>query len=620
MTPAEPSISSGTSLSGDSRLEQLRSRRQASTVRPPSVGSARSGASGQSFADRLNSRTREGSSQRRDSVLNRLVAKRQSDTAQRRDVALSRKPSASTPAGSREGSVSGRGPGGGQRPSPERDVSGDRVRLDARGGTAVPRTRPTGIDRIREATRGRIGDRRAKSSTLSRSGKIDRSERVRIAGSEPRHRDSLRPRLDDYARRSGGRIHRPYTPRHSQVVYRDRPDLIRHHPHHVHMYRDRYHRLTHRIIWPRYHYPVYYRWGPYYRSHWVYPYYHRKYVFVSLGGWWPWHYRYSRYYWYGYHPYIWYGYHPVPREVAVGSTNYYTYNYYTGEGDTVVADSGALPYGIDEATLANVQERLAQQQAGEPAAQTQADVLFESGVKSFEAGQFAGASQAFAQAMTLAPDDMILPFAYSQALFANNQYSESAEVLRAALEEVSPEEQGVFYPRGLYADDDALFSQIEALLDKVETYGFDADLQLLLGYHLLGVGEIDYARAPLEQAAGDLQNAKAAKVLLDLLDKMAEASAATAAGSGSTPSSGVTIGPSNAGAVASPAPQSPGMSDAAKADILERAKAASAPSSAGAGGGSTVTVPASPVNSQAGKKEDDESPTKQNISPVPGGQ
>ena len=92
------------------------------------------------------------------------------------------------------------------------------------------------------------------------------------------------------------------------------------------MYYDPYNRLHHRVIWPTYYYPVYYPFGPSVYCDYVWPYYHRKYVFISLGGWWPYDYTYRRYYWYGYHPYVWYGYYPVAREVAVGSDNYYTYN------------------------------------------------------------------------------------------------------------------------------------------------------------------------------------------------------------------------------------------------------------------------------------------------------
>lgn len=320
-----------------------------------------------------------------------------------------------------------------------------------------------------------------------------------------------------------GRIHRSHTVR-PRVVYRDRPDLVRHKPRHTYVYRDPYGRLSHRIIWPRYYYPIYYTWGPYRTFHWVYPYYHRKYVFVSLSGWWPWDYDYVRYYWYGAHPYAWMGYYPVPRQVQGDTYNYYTYNYYTGDGNDQAAavsqtSSGGLPYGIDAETYARVQQRLREQQLSEPATPTLVDSQFEAGVTSFEAGNYTEAAQAFASAMDMAPDDIILPFAYAQALFADGRYSEAAEVLRAALSNASPEQEGVFYPRGLYADDDVLFGQIEALLDKVDAYGFDADLHLLLGYHLLGVGEIEYARGPLEQAGKDIRNAEAAELLLEVLDK-----------------------------------------------------------------------------------------------------
>ncbi len=324
---------------------------------------------------------------------------------------------------------------------------------------------------------------------------------------------SLRTRLD-------GR-----RPLYLHARYYDRPDLVRHSYRHIHTYYDHYDRLCHRIIWPRYYYPVCYWFGPRLVVRHVYPYYHRKYVFVSLGGWWPWHCSYVRYYWYGWHPYVWYGYYPVAREVVTGANNYYTYNYYydsTDEGSSIAASySSDAP--LDQSTWENVRDKLDQQ----PGPQTLADTRFEEGVKSFEAGNYDVAVQRFAAAMALAPDDMILPFAYAQALFADRQYSKAAGVLREALTKVTPEKEGVFYPRGLYANDDVLFAQIENLVDKLDRFGYDADLQLLLGYHLLGIGETGYAREPLERASQDIENAESARILLKLLEKM-EAEAASA--------------------------------------------------------------------------------------------
>jgi tetratricopeptide (TPR) repeat protein len=204
----------------------------------------------------------------------------------------------------------------------------------------------------------------------------------------------------------------------------------------------------------------------------------------------------------------------MAREVRSDTYNYYTYNYYS--------DDGVATYGSSQVANADVFENLGPQ-AVEPEQATLADVYFEEAVKAFEAGKYNIAVEKFAKAIELAPDDMILPFAYSQALMANEQYSEAARVLRAALAKVRPEKEGVFYPRGLYPDEDTLLEQIDRLAEKAELYGFDADLQLLLGYQLLGIGDVDRAVAPLMKASKDLVNADAAAVLLEILEKIKNA-------------------------------------------------------------------------------------------------
>jgi tetratricopeptide (TPR) repeat protein len=200
---------------------------------------------------------------------------------------------------------------------------------------------------------------------------------------------------------------------------------------------------------------------------------------------------------------------------------------------------------------------------------------------------------------------VILPFAYAQALFANGQYSEAAEALRAALKNASPEKEGVFYPRGLYSDDEALFAQIEKLLDKVDAYSFDADLQLLVGYHLLGVGETEYAREPLEQAGKDLRNAQAAKVLLDVLNKQ-EAAGTASPDSGNLSGAGaVTPG------VAAPSTSSKSnVLDRIKNSALDEAKKEAPADNAEPNSGTTdkpsgTVSPGAPLQSSPAKKEDD---------------
>ena len=233
-------------------------------------------------------------------------------------------------------------------------------------------------------------------------------------------------------------------------------------------------------------------------------------MFISLGGYWPLGYSYTRYYWYGCHPYNWYGYYPIAREVRSPSYNYYTYNYYSD------GDGGYQPA---QTVNSEIFENLAEQTA-EPQQPTLADVYFEEAVKAFEVAQYNTAAMKFAKAVELAPEDMILPFAYGQALLASQQYSKAAEVLRGALAKVSPEKEGVFFPRGLYPDEESLLKQIDMLAERAAQFSFDADLQLLLGYQLLGIGQHDRAVEPLMNAGRDLDNAKAAAVLMELLEKI----------------------------------------------------------------------------------------------------
>ena len=115
---------------------------------------------------------------------------------------------------------------------------------------------------------------------------------------------------------------------------------------------------------------------------------------------------------------------------------------------------------------------------------------------------------------------MVLPFAQSQAFLASEKYAQAAQVLRTALLKVTPEKEGVFYPRGLYQDDDVLLKQIDQLKAKAAQDSSNADLQLLLGYQLLGTGEIDSAVEPLHQASLDSTNNQAATTLIKLLDQI----------------------------------------------------------------------------------------------------
>ncbi|MFA5553619.1 MAG: hypothetical protein WCZ89_00505 [Phycisphaerae bacterium] len=282
-------------------------------------------------------------------------------------------------------------------------------------------------------------------------------------------------------------------------------------------------RVFTQVIWPTYYYPVYYSYGPRIVYHYVRPYYHRKYVFVSIGGWWPSHYSSVRYYWYGWHPYYWYGSYPAVYEVAGNTYNYYTYNTYTAAPDNTAVTVGPLA-SVDETTFADVRERLAQQAQQTPQ-KTDVDKLFEEGVLAFEQGNYRIAADALANAAALEPDDLILPFAYAQALFADDQFYEAADVIRGALAKLPPDQQGIFFPRGLYTEDEILFKQIERLENRINILSQDGNLKLLLAYQYLGTEQYDLAEETLAQAALYPNNAQAAQIMLSLIEKIRDADA-----------------------------------------------------------------------------------------------
>ncbi len=174
-----------------------------------------------------------------------------------------------------------------------------------------------------------------------------------------------------------------------------------------------------------------------------YPFYHRKYIFFSLGGYWPGHYVYRRYYRYGYHPYQWYGRYPAIRVLGLHGNYYYSYEPYSTSGGYAFPDYDAY--------------------VPEPADETLADIYFEEGVRAFENGSYALAAEKFMQAIDVAPEDIVLPFVYVQAVFAIGDYGNAVAWLRHALSGLPAGESEIFYPRGLYRDDGTLQGQIDEL-------------------------------------------------------------------------------------------------------------------------------------------------------------
>jgi Tfp pilus assembly protein PilF len=271
-------------------------------------------------------------------------------------------------------------------------------------------------------------------------------------------------------------------------------------------------------VWPSYRRTVFYGYGPSYTVSYVYPSYHRRYVFVSVGGYWP-GYTYQRYYWYGCHPYVWYGAEPTP-VIVENTTNVYTYT----PGPLVAGSYYAGVQVPDYDGLAAIGQKINTQAAQEPAVPPQntseTDKLFDEAVKAFESQDYAGAAEKLRTAVRMEPNDVVLPFAYAQTLFAMTEYEKAAAVLYTALTEMGPKKQDVFYPRGLYKDEAVLDGQIKNLQRAVLMDPQNAEMQLLLGYQLLGTGKYDEAKAPLNAAARNARTATPAQALISLLDRV----------------------------------------------------------------------------------------------------
>jgi tetratricopeptide (TPR) repeat protein len=303
--------------------------------------------------------------------------------------------------------------------------------------------------------------------------------------------------------------------------------------------------------------PYWYDWGGFYTYRWsnyscgrlicvpwygswgisyYYPVYHRKYLFVSIGGYWPVVYRHRRYYWYGCHPYNWYGtyYLDYPATQPIYNT-YNSYNYYGT--DTSSSSSYAYSPAATNNTgyyddFSDVREKLRRQKEqalteeadqeteDEPAPESPVDIHFDSGVKAFGEGNYMEAAKAFREALILDEEDVILPFTYCQALFAESRYAHAASVLRAAILRIPEEEFTIYFPRGLYEDEKVLNEQIEQLEGAIATEPFNADLKLLLGYQLLGIGEYEKSAVHLNEILSDATNGPTAERLIHLMEKV----------------------------------------------------------------------------------------------------
>jgi uncharacterized protein HemY len=249
----------------------------------------------------------------------------------------------------------------------------------------------------------------------------------------------------------------------------------------------------------------------------------RSYYYISL----PYH-RYYYGYPHYYHAYPYYHYFSLPHYRYYYGHSYYYYDkpssgpYYDSPPDS----NGQSQDYRSPAPYTDPQGKTAQGEPPEVAEQGEEDVEYvelneylQDIADAFAARDYDKAVQRAGDGLSAEPDNPVLPFIHSQALFAGGNYSDAAGVLRRALTKLDPENREVFYPAGFYRDEAVLEKQIARLSEAVGAVPSRADLQLLLGYQLLGVGRYDEALKALETARLNYVNEEAAEVLIEVLEQ-----------------------------------------------------------------------------------------------------
>lgn len=217
---------------------------------------------------------------------------------------------------------------------------------------------------------------------------------------------------------------------------------------------------------------------------------HADFIFVPSFFW-------PGYYYNGYYP----GYCSSCDAYAGYTAPDYTYNY-----NYYYDNSGAADYSTQGSAYTTTQ-------------QSQADTLFNEGVTAFSNQDYASAVAKLQAAVRLEPADTVMPFAYAQALFASNQYEQASAVIATTLAQMTPYTPEVSFPGGMYSDHNVLVSQVDNLKRAVLMDPANANLQMLYGYELIGLGRLDDARTALNVAKTNEATAAPATALLSIIDQ-----------------------------------------------------------------------------------------------------
>jgi hypothetical protein len=192
----------------------------------------------------------------------------------------------------------------------------------------------------------------------------------------------------------------------------------------------------------------------------------------------------------------------------------YEYNYYNPDSSYY---SSTDQYEPDDSYQSEKQYETQQQYEDQPP--TDIDQRLDKIAQAFASEDFFNAVYYSRRAAEQFPEDVPLKFIYAQSLMADNDYHRAAQALHQALDTADIENEGVFFPFGIYPSDEALNTHIDKLKQKTQYEPSNSSYQLLLGYELLGTGESEDAKIALEKAKTNLENEKYADMLLNILER-----------------------------------------------------------------------------------------------------
>jgi hypothetical protein len=203
-----------------------------------------------------------------------------------------------------------------------------------------------------------------------------------------------------------------------------------------------------------------------------------------------------------------YYYYSLPYRRYYYPTVIYEYHYYNPDGSYYSPSDEYIP-----------DESYQSQQQYEDQTAASIDNQLDKIAEAFASEDYFNAVYYSRRAIEQYPEDVPLKFVYAQSLMADNDYHRAAQALRQAIDAADIENDGIFFPFGIYPNNEILNTHIDKLKQKVRYEPSNTNYQLLLGYELLGIGKYSEASTALEKAKINLENEKYANILLNVIEK-----------------------------------------------------------------------------------------------------